>query len=72
MFTVEFDYEDIEITIIDNYALYEDIKINAFEEVVFIRQWSEELNRHNCIVISPKMWEELIMSISKSEGVFHT
>jgi len=70
MFTVEFDYEDIEITIMDNYGLYEDIKINAFEEVVFIRQWNEELERHNAIVISPEMWEDLIAAMNKPEGVF--
>lgn len=70
MFTVEFDHDDIEITVIDDKGNYEDLKINAFDDIVYIRQWNEDLNRFSSISISSQMWEELISAISSPEGAF--
>jgi hypothetical protein len=70
MYTVEFDHDDIEITIIDDAGFYEDLKIDAFDNIVYIRQWNNEIERFNSIAISSQMWEELIAAISSSEGSF--
>jgi hypothetical protein len=70
MYTVEMDFDDIEITILDDYANHEDLKINAFDDVVFIRQWNEEANRFDVISLSPSMWEEFLVSIHSPDGVF--
>lgn len=70
MFTVEFDHDDIEITIMDDAGNHEDLKIDAFDDIVYIRQWSEEDNRFKTIAVSPQMWEELIAAISSPEGAF--
>jgi len=72
MYTVEFDQDDIEITILDDSNNYEDLKIDAFTDIVYIRQWNEELDRFTVIAISPEMWEELISAIQSPEGAFVT
>ena len=72
MYTVEFDQDDIEITILDDSNNYEDLKIDAFTDIVYIRQWNEELDKFNIIAISPEMWEELIAAIQSPEGAFVT
>jgi hypothetical protein len=70
MYSVEMEYDDIEITIMDDYALNEDIKIDVFDDVVFIRQWDDDKNCHDIISMSPQMWEELILAMHSPEGFF--
>lgn len=70
MFTVEFDHDDVEITVVDDTGYYEDLKVDSFDDIVYIRQWNEERNRFNVIAISPQMWEETIAAISSPEGAF--
>ena len=70
MYTVEFDHDDIEITVIDDTGFYEDLKIDAFDDIVYIRQWNEEKDRFNTVAISTQMWEELIAAIQSPEGAF--
>jgi len=72
MFTVEFDHDDVEITVVDDTGHYEDLKIDAFDDIVYIRQWNEETERFSTIAVSPAMWEELISAISSPEGAFVT
>jgi len=70
MFTVEFDHDDVEIVIVDDEGNYEDLKIDSFDDIVYIRQWNEDLNRFSSIAISSRMWDELISAISNPEGAF--
>jgi hypothetical protein len=70
MFTVEFDHDDVEITVIDDFGYHEDLKIDAFDDIVYITQWDDQTGLPNTITISPAMWEELIAAINSSEGAF--
>jgi len=70
MFSVEFDHDEVCITVVDDTENYEDLVVNSFDDIVFIRQWDEEINRMQVIAMSPDMWEELITSIHSSEGVY--
>lgn len=72
MFTIEFDHDEIEITIIDDEASYEDLKIHSFDDIVYIRQYDEEIDRMKTIAISPSQWEDLINSMNQTEGAFIT
>jgi len=70
MYTVEFDHDDVEITVIDDSGYYEDLKIDAFDDIVYIRQWNEENDRFSTVAVSVQMWEELIAAIQSPEGAF--
>lgn len=70
MYTVEFEHDNIEIVIIDDDDDYEDLRIDAFNDVVYLRQWNEDLDSFEVVVISPQMWEELIYSMRSPEGAF--
>ena len=72
MYTVEFDHDDVEITIIDDLGYHEDLKIDAFDDIVYISQWDENKDQSITIAISTQMWEELIAAISSPEGAFVT
>ena len=62
--------DEVEIHIIDEEANHEDLIVNAFDDIVFIRQWNEEFKRFDVIDISPSQWEELICALDSPEGAF--
>lgn len=70
MFTVEFDHDNIEIVVVDDNGNHEDLKVDAFDDIVYIRQWNEEFNCFNVIEVSPKQWEELLESMNSPEGAY--
>ena len=70
MFSVEFDHDEICITVMDDSGNHSDLIVNSFDDLVYIRQFDEETNTDNIIEISPEMWEELITSIHSQEGFY--
>lgn len=70
MFTNEFEHDEVCITVVDDEAGHEDMIVNAFDDIVFIRQWCEELNRFEVISLSPSQWEDFIESIHQPEGAY--
>ena len=70
MFSVEFDFDDITITVMDDSGNHSDLIVNSFDDIVYIRQYDEENETESTIDISPKQWEELIHAIHSQEGFF--
>ena len=71
MFTVEFDHDEIEITILDDDGNNEDVKVHLFDDIVYIRQAFDD-NKIEAIQMSPDMWDELVAAINSSEGAYLT
>ncbi len=72
MFTIEMDYDEITITLLDDTGSYADVIINSFDDIVYIRQFEEEDGAPQAVALSPQMWEELIAAIHSPEGAFLT
>jgi len=72
MFSVEFDHDEVCITVMDDNGNHSDLIVNSFDDLVYIRQFDEETNTDNIIEISPEMWEELIAAVHSKEGFFKT
>ena len=70
MFSVEFDFDDITITVMDDSGNHSDLIVNSFDDIVYIRQYDEENETESIIDISPNQWEELIHAIHSQEGFF--
>ena len=70
MYTVEFDWDEITVTLLDDNGNHPDVIVNSFDDIVYIRQYDEELNRWNIVDMSPKQWEEFIAAIHSHEGAF--
>lgn len=66
MYTVEFEHDNVNITILDDAGAYEDLSIDAFDDVVYIHQSDEHIT--SIVAISPQMWEQLIAAIHSAEG----
>jgi hypothetical protein len=70
MFTIEFDFDEVCVTVVDDWSNHEDLIVNSFDDIVFIRQWCVEADRFVVIAISPAQWEDLIASMNSKEGAF--
>ena len=70
MFSVEFDHDEVCITVMDDTGEHGDLKVHAFDDIVFIAQWDPETETQSVLEINPKMWEELITAIHSPEGFF--
>jgi hypothetical protein len=72
MFSVEFDYDEITITIMDDTGGYDDLIINSFDDIIYMRQFEGDSKVPHSIALSPQMWEELITAVNSPEGFFKT
>jgi hypothetical protein len=72
LFQNEFDFDETVTTLIDDSAIYEDIQLIIDDNEVFIRQWNENLQRYDLIMMSHKMFFELQQALKHTEGLFRT
>lgn len=70
MFSVEFDHDEVCITVMDDTGVHGDLKVYAFDDLVYIGQDDPETDTQTLLEINPMMWEELIAAIHSPEGVF--
>lgn len=70
MFTIEMDMEETTITMIDPEGSYEDIEIFMYEDIVYIRQWNEDLNKFMVIASSPTQFMQLMYAFKLPEGAY--
>ena len=70
MFTIEMDWDETAITILDQAGEYEDVQFIIYEDIVYIRQWDEDMQRHILIAMSPRMFDELVAATQLPEGSY--
>lgn len=72
MFTTEFDHDEVLITILDDTDFYEDVQFVIFDDIVYIRQWSDEFDRFQTITVSPEMFDQFLEALNLPEGAYIT
>ena len=72
MFTIEMDHDETAVTVLDNEGNWDDVELFLYDDVVYIRQFDEELNVMQMIAMSPQMFHELLTSMNHSEGAYVT
>lgn len=70
MYTVEFDHDEVCITVMDDTGMHGDLKVKAYDDFVYITQDDPENDIEYILEINPAMWEELIAAIQSPEGFF--
>lgn len=71
MYTVEMDFDSALITVLDEHARHEDVKvIIADDGVVFIVQYDEKLDKNHVITISFQQYIDMLAAIQSPEGMF--
>jgi hypothetical protein len=70
VFTNEFDFDETIITVLDDNAVHEDIQLYLDDNEVYIRQWNERKQVYDLIVMSPKMFLEIMEAMKRPEGSY--
>lgn len=70
MFTIEMDWDETAITILDDEGQYEDLQVIMYDDIVYIRQWNEDLDRFSMIAVSPAMMLALQTSFKLPSGAY--
>ena len=72
MYTVEFEHDASIITSLDETDTCEDIEvIIADDDIVFLRQFVDELNRHEIISITYQQLLDIMAALKSPEGAFY-
>ena len=71
IFTNEFEFEETVTTIMDETAEYEDVQVMITDDQVFIRQWDDDREKYEIIVMSHKMFYELQEAMKQPSGLFY-
>lgn len=70
MFTVEFEHDASVITSLDESGQMEDVEvIIGDDDVVFMRQWQEELGKYEMLVMTYQQLMDITASLQTTEGM---
>ena len=70
MFTIEMEHDETIVTILDNHDYYEDVQFAIFDDIVYIRQWNDELEQFETIALSPEMFDEFRKALDLPVGAY--
>ena len=72
MYTVEMDFDEIEITVLDDGGRFEDVKVFSYDDVIYIRHFNDKKNKWDLIQMTPEMYAELMTAWHSPEGSYIT
>tara|TARA_R110000796_G_scaffold22376_2_gene64941 strand:+ start:504 stop:737 length:234 start_codon:yes stop_codon:yes gene_type:complete len=71
MFTVEFESDASIITSLDETGEMNDIEMIVSEsDKVYVRQWDEDLDKYEMIIMTYQQLLDIISSLQQTEGMF--
>ena len=70
MFSVEHEFDNTTITVLDDSGEQEDVAVILFDDLVYIRQYVEDTELASVVTMTPKMFAELIEAYNRGEGSF--
>lgn len=70
MFSVEHEFDNTTVTVLDDSGEQEDVAVILFDDVVYIRQYVEDTDLASVVTMTPKMFAEMIEAYNRGEGSF--
>jgi hypothetical protein len=70
MFTNEIEFDETVTTVLDESGTHEDVQLYIDDNEVYIRQWNELRNRHELVVMSHRMFQELLEAMKHPAGAY--
>ena len=72
MFSVEHEFDNTTVTVLDDSGEQEDVAVILFDDLVYIRQYVEDTELASVVTMTPKMFAEMIEAYNRGEGSFIT
>ena len=70
MFTVEEEFDESFVTVMDTNANFEDVIMHFQEDIIYITQYDKEFDTHDVVKVSTEMWELLIEAYNRTDGTY--
>lgn len=70
MFTIEFDMDETAITMLDPEGKHQDIEIFMYDDIIYIRQYDEDIDRFKIMTASPAQFMQLMHAFKLPEGAY--
>lgn len=70
MFTIEFDMDETAITMLDPEGKHQDIEIFMYDDIIYIRQYDEDIDRFKIMTASPTQFMQLMHAFKLPEGAY--
>jgi|TARA_Y100000389_G_C17464116_1_gene524109 hypothetical protein len=70
MFTVEENFDESVVTVMDTTGKFEDVKAHFDEEGVYLVQYNETIDVDEMLLLSNEMWEMLIEAYNRTVGTY--
>ena len=70
MFTIEMDWDETALTILDSTGSHEDVQFLIYDDIVYIRQWDQGGNCFSLIEMSPEQFNEMNAAMHLPEGAY--
>lgn len=70
MFTIEMDWDETALTILDSTGCHEDVQFLIYDDIVYIRQWDQDGNGYSLIEMSPEQFNEINAAMHLPEGAY--
>lgn len=70
MFTIEMDWDETAITLLDPEGKEEDLEVLMYDDIIYIRQWDEDINRFRMLTASPHQFMQLMHAFKLPEGAY--
>jgi exosome complex RNA-binding protein Rrp4 len=71
MYTVEFDFDSSTITSMDETAEHEDVEVILGDNGdVFIRQFDEDLQKYEMVIMSYQQFLDINAALNSTEGMY--
>ena len=70
MFTIEHSEDFSVVTSLDDRGSLGDVRLTLYDNVVYLSQWDEKLQKDNLIEMSAMQWLEIVKSMDQAEGAY--
>jgi len=70
MFTIEIDWDETAITLLDPEGKEEDLEVIMYDDIIYMRQWDEDINRFRMLTASPKQFIQLMEAFKLPAGSY--
>lgn len=70
MFSIEHEFDNTTVTVLDDGGDEEDVAVILFDDVVYIRQYLADTDAAAIISMTPKMFTELMAAWNSADGSY--
>ena len=66
------DWDETAVQVLDQSGEFEDVEYIIYEDIVYIRQWDEDIQKYNLIAMTAEMFRDFNFALDLPSGAYIT